>query len=624
MKKLAAVVLSAAILLLTTPLSVHAISSDTEVINKHGTRTYMGTYSAWSEGDWDSDNFTDVTGEDVDCSDTLVIKDGKLGDVTVSDGASLTIYDGTMSDVVCDGSISMSGGTVNSLESDEDIDISGGVIQSDIDAEDVVTLSGKLTVGGSVTGTDVTVYATSSSGYTAVSGDVVFSDLMTMTGTKYQFGGIDGQSSGTLVLKSFTGALPDISDVTGISVDSGSTVTTNSSLDLDTLTIEDDSEFATTSTLTVSTITGPGTLIFNAGNLTIESGVTEEPVFDFNGTAQDGTAVFKAGSGDVSTGDITVYGYSLSKQSTSGSYDNFILESLSGNGVTLNTASVSVGSGGYATVQASVTPSLSQLADGTKLYWKLIDSSTLFSITPDTSNNTCRIYLSSSAGASAYKATLAVYLVDSSGDILSGYQSDSCAVTSSGSTSSGTAASGISLDTATVSIPIGSTYYVLAITNSQTPPVQMSYNSAIAVVGKPTAYNSNGKTGWVYPVTALAKGGVTINIGGQTMIATVPSGSIIVDTSSYTLSPGKTYIIGVKLNGAVRSSLNVHSANSCTTVQYKGRASNGVELYSIKANSVGTGYVFFDTAAGGSVKTQINVVNGAASQGVGAKLTAIA
>jgi hypothetical protein len=623
MKKLAVLVLSLSVLLFAVPLPVHAISSDTQVINKHGSYTYMGAYDDWNDSSWDSDNFTDVTGEDIDCSDNLIIKGGNVGDVTVSDDADLTIYGGTMSDVVCEGSISMTDGTANSLESDSDIDISGGTVQGDVDADESVTLSGKLAVDGSVTGAYLTAYASSSSGNTTVTGDVSFSDSMTVSGEKYKFGSIDGQSSGALTLSNITGTLPAIANVEEINVESGCTVKANGSLEVSNLDIEDGAQLVTDSTIHADTVTGPGTLIFNANNLTIDSGVSGNPVFDFNGTAGDGTTVFRAKSGTVSGYNVTVYGYGLSKAGNSDGYDSFTLSSSTGNGVMLDTSSASVNSGGSATVKATVTPSLSELADGTKLHWELIDPSSMFSILPDTGSNTCKVYLSSSAGASAYKATLAAYLVDSSGTRLSSYLSDSCSVVSSGSAGS-SVNSGITLDTVSVNIPIGRTYYVLAVTNSSTPPTQMSYNSAVAIVGRPAAYSSNGKIGWIYPVTAVGKGGVTIDIGGQKMIANVTNGSITVDTASYTLSPGKTYTIGVKLYGTDKNSLNVHSANNCTTVQYKGKTSNGTELYSIRGSNAGTGYILFDTAAGGSVKVQINVVNGAVSHGVGGSLTAIA
>ena len=514
MKKLVAVVMSAAVLLLTVPVSVSATSSGTQVINKHGSRTYMGAYSDWNKS-WDSDNFTDVTGEDIDSSENLVIKGGTVGDVTISDNSSLTISGGDMSDVESDASIRMTGGTAGSLKSDDDINISGGTVEGDVESQDTVTLSGELKVGGGVTAQDMEVLASSSSGYTTVSDDISFEKDMTLQGTRYKIGGIDGQSSGTLVLKNFAGTLPAVSEVEDISVESYSTAIAGGNLDIDTLSIDSASVFSTKSALTVNTIKGPGTLKFTAGNLTINTGVYSTPVFAFNSAAASGTAAFKARSGAVSVGDMKTTGYSFTKSASDSGYDTFIL-----NG------------------------------------------------------------------------------------------------------SAGSTGSGISLDTAFVDLPMGCTYYVLAVTDASTPPAQMSYNSSVAVVGKAAAYYKNGKVGWLYPVTAVARGAVTINIGGQKMIVAVTSGSMIVDTSSYTLSPGKTYCIGVKLNGTDRSNISVYSENSCVSVQYKGRTANGIELYLVKANSDGTGYAVFSTAAGGSVRTQINVVKGAVSHGTGGRLIA--
>lgn len=512
MKKLWAAVLCFVVISAAMPFTVNAVSDDTQVINRHGAGTYMGTYEAWTDHAWHSDDFTEVTGEDIDCSENLIIKGGKVGDVTVDGGSSLTIYDGTVSDIECGGDVTMTGGSVYSIYSDDDISISGGAVKGDIEAEGDVTLSGKLTVGNNVSGENITVYA-NSSGSTSVNGTVSFGGMMSMQGTNYKIGKIDGQGSGILTFKHYNGTLPAITDVDTVSLGTNSIVTTTQSLDVEKLTVEENAEFATTSTLFVGTLTGPGTVSVNAGNLTIEAGISDFPVLDFNNTAKDGTYVFQAKTGTVSSSGVIVYGYGLTKQETN-DYDSFTLQALTGNGVGLNTSTIQVSSGGNATVTATVTPSLSSFDNGTKLSWKLIDSSGKFSISSNPDDNTCKIYLSSSAGSTAYSARLAVCLVDSEGSILADYKSASCLVTSS-------TGAGIKLDTSYVTIPVRRIYSVLAITNSSKPPVQMSYNSAVAVVGKAKAYSYNGKVGWLYPITAVSKGGVTINIGGEKVIVTV-------------------------------------------------------------------------------------------------------
>jgi hypothetical protein len=517
MKKIAAVFLSAALVLAVFPVTARAYSSDTQVINTHGSKTYMGTEECWSDK-WDSSNFTDVTGEDVDSSEDLVIKGGKVGDVTVSDGQSLTIKGGVMDDVDCEGDITMTGGTADSLNSDEDIQMSGGKVSGKVTAEDdTVTLSGSAAVGGDVTGKEVEIFAAGGSSV-SVSGTTEFSDSMVLQGASCNLSKIDGQSSGTLTFRNFKGSVSAVTNVINVSVESQSTVIAKSDVEFDTLSIEDNSTFVANSALTVNTIKGPGALISNPGNLTVNTGMSSYPIFGFNGNEKNGLAVFKAKANAVAETQATVFGYNLNLDRTEGSYDYFTLKSVSGESVTLNASSLSLGNGKQGALTASVPASTS--SSGYKLCWKLLDPSGKFSISQDSGSNVCRVYLADTAGTSIYKAALAAYLTDSNGNIVPGVKSAVCAITSTGTSTSGTT-NGLSLDTSTVKIAGGLTYKVLAITDALVPPKQMSYNSAIAVVGKATYYNANGKKGWLYPVKAVAKGGVTIDIGGLKMLMTV-------------------------------------------------------------------------------------------------------
>jgi hypothetical protein len=519
MKKLMATVLCVSLLFFAVPIAVHADTDDEEVVSTHGSKTYLGTYSDWQDT-WDEDNFTDVTGEDVDVSNDLVIKNGKIGAVSVSGDSNLTIRGGTMGDVSCDGDIQMNAGKANSLQCSGDISISGGSVSEDVNADGGVYLAGPMTLGGDVEGNDVQLDATNSSGTVAVAGDVSFSGDMTLSGSHYHMNKIDGQSSGTLQLQSCTGTLPAIDDMTAVTADEGSVVTTSQNLQFDSLSLSDGARFSTTGTLTVGTLSGPGTLIFNAGKLTVQDNLSDLPVFDLNGTASTGTTVFRASSGSVSVGDAIVYGYGLSL-SSSGDYNYFSLQASSGDGVSVSPASVSVASGSPVTVKVSVSPALSNYTSGTQLCWKLTDPSSAFSISPSTTGDgTCTVRLTQPSGSSVYRATLAAYLADSNGNLLSSYKTAACAVTSS-SASSTTVSSGLTLDTKTVTISLGHKYCVLAITGDSTPPKQLSYNSAVATVGKASAYNYNGKVGWLYPITAVSGGGVTVNIGGQTVLVTI-------------------------------------------------------------------------------------------------------
>ena len=151
----------------------------------------------------------------------------------------------------------------------------------------------------------------------------------------------------------------------------------------------------------------------------------------------------------------------------------------------------------------------------------------------------------------------------------------------------------------------------------------MSYNSAVATVGVPSAARDRyGNPGWIYPVTGVGKGQVTIDIGGQKTIATVSSG-ITIDTAAYTMSPGGKYIVGVRVSGVDQSRLWAYADNGCLSVEYAGRSGN-ILLYRLTGQSAGATGATFAIAGGGSVRTQVTVRDGAKAGGSSARLVALA
>lgn len=526
MKKWMVSVLCVSLLFLAVPISAHASTSndDTMVISTHGGDTYMGTQADWNDA-WDSSNFTNVTNDDVSVSEDLIVKGGTIKDVSVSGENDLTIKGGTMGDASSDGDIIMTAGKADSLQADDDIRISGGAVKGDVETDTgKVTLTGALTVGGNVDAQDVSVFAADSGSPTAVGGTVSFSKDMALQGTKLNLHAIDGQSSGVLALDGCKGSIPALTGVTEIDADSDTSASTNADLTVDDIELSGGARFAAYGSVKLGKISGPGTLIFNAGKLTVTNGISDFPAFDLNGTASDGVTAFRGNTGSISAGDAVVYGYGLSVSSSS-DYDSFVLHTSTGQGVSVSPASINVASGSPVTVKATVSPQLSSYASGTQLCWKLIDPYSAFSISPSTNGDgTCTVRLVQPAGSSVYHATVAAYLADANGNVLSGYKTAACAVTSSTTASTGSAvpaSAGLTLDTKTVTIPIGHKYCVLAVTSDTTPPKQMSYNSNVAVVGKASPYNYNGRIGWLYPITAVSGGGVTVNIGGQTVLVTV-------------------------------------------------------------------------------------------------------
>ncbi len=600
MKKIISIVLSLALVIFSVPMAAYAVQSD-GIIDKHGAKTYVGSAAAWGKA-WDDSSFEEVTGKDVTYPGNLTVKTGEVKDITVTGGSSKLI---------------VLNGAINSIRSDGDITLTGGTIKHDVDSEQKITFNGGVKVGGTCTAEDIT-----SSGNTTaiVAGSIIGRNSITLTGQAIKTSGFSGNNTGTLSVKSYTFPLPAITDMASVTIDGSNTA--NGKIIASTLTINAKAQLMASSTIEVDTLTGPGTLSFYSGKLTVHWTIQNEPLIYFINAVGNGTLAFKSDSSAVSENDVRLYDFEL-ERNTSGGYYLFTLKNSIKDGITLDQSSVAVDIKTPATIRANVKPAFSQFADGTKIVWDLLGDSSAFSISPDASKNICKVSLNS-AKTGSYRATLVAYLVDKNGDRLSDYKSDSCVITSGGTEPSPTDNSGLALDTSSVTIPIGETYWVLAITDSKTAPQQMSYNSSIATVGAAKAYNSNGKVGWLYPVTAVSKGAVTINIGGQKMISKVAGGSIVVDTASYTMSPGGKYCIGVRINKLDKKDLNVHSANSCTTVQYAGKGANGLDLFVVTAEQTGTGYVAFDIIGGQSVQTTINIQDGVKPSGVSARLIAAA
>ncbi|TGJ75978.1 hypothetical protein CAGA_19540 [Caproiciproducens galactitolivorans] len=613
MKKFLSMLLSVALIAVSIPVAAYAADSD-GIVDKHGAKTYLGPSSAWG-AEWNEASFREVTNKKVSFTGNLTIKAGDIKDVEVmGSGSKLTVSGGTMGKIDCDGTAEIKGGTMSGVNASNGLTLTSGTIKGDVETGQKVTVNGKITIYGSVTAQDIEV--TSSSG-AYISGALKAGNSVSLNNQNAKIKEIDGQNMAELNLKSYKGSLPTISNMLTINVDGSSAVTASGKIKAGKLVIAQKGEFTTNYPLEIDTLTGPGTLSYTAGKLTIHNAITDKPLFSFINPVRSGITAFKADRGVLTGDEPMIYDYELEKKA-SGDYEDFVLTSTLKEGVTLSNSSLYLEKGKSATIQTTIKPAFSEFADGTKLVWELHGDTSAFTISPNNEKRSCTV---TASGNGTGKATLVAYLVDSRGTRLADYKSDYCILTT-GSASQSFGGS-LSLDTSAVTVGKGNVYYVLAMTDSTSAPSAMSYNSEIAVVGKPSAYNKDGKKGWLYPVTGVSKGQVTIDIGGQKMIVTVAAGCIVVDTSFYTMGPGGKYYIGVKFYGLDRKGLNVHSANSCTTVNYAGKDQKGTDLYLVEAGAEGTGYVIFETSSGQSVQTQVVVASGVVPHGVSGRMVAI-
>lgn len=610
-------------MLLSLPFALTAKASSTEsaVIDMHGAKTWLGSTSNWSKK-WDEDNFEDVTGKDVSYGGDLTVKAGKVDDINVSGNSSkLIVKNVTVGDLYCAGKIDIESSSVQSVESEDDITVSKSTVHGSVISDDGdITLKDGSIIKSNVSGKDITL---SASATIKVSGPItgkghIYLNNCTLSAQKFC-----GDSSGTLEVNKYSSTLPPVEDMKNIIADSSSDVKINSNVVADSLYIQDKAEFNTDSTLELDTLQGPGTLYFNSGKLTVHDDITGKPLFIFRNTVSNGTVAFRADENSVNINDVTIYDYQLDVD-TSGGYDVFKLKNDLTDGISFGISVLSVASGKPGTVNANVKPALSKFAEGTKIKWEIYGDSS-FSLSENNSGESCTVSLDSSS-TGMHSATLSAYLVDKSGDRLTDYRSDSCLVKSGydDTTNTNNGSSGnITLDTSAVSILPGNTYWVLATTNTSQMPHAMSYNSSIAKVGPGKAVkDKNGNAAWIYPVTGVSAGKVTIDIDGQKMLAKVSSG-IIVDTASYTMAPGGKYCIGVQVKGLDESRLSVYTTGSCCSVQLL-KNQNGNRIYQVTADQTGSGYVVFYINNGEVISTQISVQSGAKAGGKSARLVALA
>ncbi|QNK41668.1 hypothetical protein [Caproicibacter fermentans] len=619
MKKWTAALLPLLLLLLSSPPAFAATSS-AAVINMHGAKTYLGLASAWGKT-WDEDNFEDVTGEDVTYDGSLTVKSGEVANITVSGSSSkLTVQGGVMDSVSCDGSAEIKDGDMKSVDAGGDLKISGGNIRHDVRCDEEASLSSTVKIGGSLEANEITV---SSGAKVNVTGTMTAESNINLNNCTLKTRGFDGDDTATLSINQYTATLPPLENMKEIVVKNKTNATADEKIEAGELYITDGAEFSTSSSLELDQLTGPGTLYFHSGKLTVHDSIEGKPLLIFSDHVGKGDTAFYADSDSVSDDDVRLYDYGVEAKDDSGPEDRFVLTNAVSDGITLSNQSLSINPGESATVKAHVKPDFSKFATGTKLVWELYGDTSAFSKSVDSGGLSCKVSVSSSVKG-MYKGTLIAYLVDSHGTRLNDYKSDSCVLSTGYSDDPGDGDSGNgTLDTSTVSILTGDRYWVLARTSSSAAPHAMSYNSAVATVGEGKAVkDSSGNPAWIYPITGTGKGQVTIEIDGQKVIARVSSG-ITIDTSSYTMAPGGSYVIGVTTKGVEANSIWASSDQSSVSVQYVGK-SGSMFLYRISGRSAGNATVTFSITGGESVGTAVSVKNGARAGGVSARLVALA
>lgn len=575
LKKLISAVLSAALIVLAFPAADHAASSGDSIIDMHGTRTYIGLSSDWSKS-WSEKNFEDVTNEDVTCSGSLTVKAGTVGDVSVDGaGSKMTVKGGTVKNIRSSGSVEISGGTVYSVQAEGDVKLNKASVRRNVRTGGEFAASGSVSVGGPLEGEDITV----GSGVTLnVADKIICLNNFTLSGGTVKADEVDGQDTAKTEIKKYSGTLPILSRMSSVQVDTGNSVTGNGKFTAGRLAIAQKSEFIAPSSIELDTLEGPGTLSIRSGKLLIHDGVTSEPLLIFSDVVSKGTLAFKADEDAVDEDDIQIYDYSLEKK-TSGSIDEFRLTTDLSEGITMDHSSVSVDQNHPATVKAQVKPSLSRFAQGTKITWELHGDTSAFSYQADAASQSCKVSWNSGASAKS-RATLVAYLVDSRGDKLTSYKSDSCVVSVGGT--------GLSCDTSgTYTFGANSVYYYKVTTTDAAAPNAVSSNpSAVSV-----AFSKQLPDGYLYQLTNVGTGTAVItttsSYGPSASFNAVGTGSgIVSDTPfQFSMKAGSTYQFKFTVNGS--GSYSFASGNSGVFKTVSLTRSGNAYYYKVRAGKTG-------------------------------------
>lgn len=439
--------------------------------------TFSGAYTSIAKGDgttpvsgatgaavtsksktyaYDGSTYTDVTGANVITSEPVTVTDGKIADLTSSD--TVTINGGTVGNVVADKAIDVSDGTVSSVKAtattstDGDVTVSGGSVGTVKAAVDVnvkagkvgdVTASGKVTVApisddatatvGKVSAKDLTVDATNAaaaaSAFTATAkdGEVALVAKATIGAISFDY------YNDTLDLSGFTGSVAaptkaTLSTIYANDADTNATVTgsvTVSELDLS------DGTVKFTDAVKTGSVDGTGTLVINAGKLTVTDAINGAVVLKLADatTVKAGTPVYQATTEISDVDSFAPYGFTL-KAVTGKTYDTFLVDKVQFAGIVIDQPDTKVVVNNSATFTASAYPAGTTLPAGYSISWDFTGADDFFTTTTNGSSITIAATKNDSTFTSLNSGTLTATVVDEYGYEVSDYGSASITVSS--------------------------------------------------------------------------------------------------------------------------------------------------------------------------------------------------
>ena len=481
-------------------------------------------------------NDGNVSEIDLDSGD-VEVNDAKAGDITTSgESAKVTVTSkATVGDVVIDDG---TGEDTIRVESGSTGSLNANTVEVYADEDDATTTTGNIKAKTLTIDSEDSKVVTGA--LTAKDAGSVF----TLSGDNVSTGDIDfDYRDASLNFDDFQGKINAPKNATK---DGATIATTNEEdevevagdVDINTVSIYDESKITFDGKLDVASIDGSGTLAIGAGKLYVSSDASGVILRLTDATLTNGETVFTAASDAVEEEDFEPYGFTLTKSAGS-TTDTFKIADLQFAGVAVNKASASIAKDHSETFTASAYPAGTSLPEGYSITWTLDDANdSIFNLTVNADGTaTVKVIGYDDEFASENKATLKAELVDEDGDVDDEYDAAEVALTALK-----VPATNFKSDTTgNVPLKVGQTYQFKITSLDGTAPT-------FGVAGNGATVQFAGATGsdYFYKVTGAKEGsyGVYVNGGGvehRAAILVIKDVNVTTDTTAVTRAPGQTY-----------------------------------------------------------------------------------
>ncbi len=509
---------------------------------------------------------------------SITVSDAKVGDIDFDDandedsgGNQLSVNStkASVGNVTDATSIEVKSGKTGDLTAAKKIDISAD------DDESATTV-------GNIKATEITIDSEDSK---VTTGTVTAKDTdteITLQGNNLSVKGFDFDNyNASLKFDDFQGkiAAPDnaTQDGANISTTNGDDrVEITNDCDVDSVTIEDDSQITFDGKLDVSSIDGDGTLAIAAGKMYIDSDVSGTTLKLTDATIAKGTTAFTSLSDTVDEDDFECYGFTLAK--TEGSKtDTFKVDSIVFKGLSVNKSSSEIANGYSETFTAYAYPGGTTMPSGYTVKWAIDADDSIFELTTnDNGTATVKVIGYDADFASNDKATLTATLVDPDGEEC---DTDEYAVGECALTALQVPKVTCTSDTnANFSLAQGASYQ-FKITSSDGAEPTFGVGSGSLAVSKV------GKSGndYFYKVTAVGKVGDQVGVylnKTRLLVVTISAPSIQLDTgATIKVAQGKTY----QFKATSTTTVNPTSGNSAVFQVVKVTKTGNNTYFTVKA-----------------------------------------